>query len=150
MHRRIFNDEEKYLYLWNCAIQDRLDRFFYTVFFTFELSLPPPIVHFAQSREARRRERHRFLFAISRFHLLIPLWRCRRKGGSRKWGSVAEDGSLSSERSGDCNRASSHPYSDDQTDSELFCMYLHHDWPLLLPSGQWSNSQSSKSCLSFM
>lgn len=70
-------------------------------------------------------------------------------GRSGKRESAAEDGSLSSVRFRGCNRASSRPYSD-QMVSGLFCMYLHHDWPLLLPSGHWSNSQSSKSCLSFI
>lgn len=146
--RYIFSTtREKYLY--------PLNRFSYFVFscvsffYIFETftSSSNCLFRSIAGSETRRDKRHRFLFATSSVHLLIPFWQ-HRGGGSRKWGS--EDGSLSSERSRGCNRASSHPYSDDQTDSELFCMYLHHDWPLLLPSGQWSNSQSSKSCLSFM
>lgn len=149
MHNRI-QWWEKYLSLLVIVIQDVESIIKHDFLFIFELSLPLPILHFAQSREVRWRKRHRFLFATSNFTYWYLSESIERGGGSRKWGSVVEDGSLSSERSRDYNRASFRPYSDDQTDSELFCMYLHHDWPLLLPSGQWSNSQSSKSCLSLM
>lgn len=135
---QLFNDQKRLL------SSDRDPRrridFYNSCIFTFDLSLPSLIARnhvirakFAGS-EATVDEDGAVSLSLPPFSLVDTFLNVLG-GGSGKRGSAAEDGSLSSVRSRGCNRASSRPYSDDQTVSGLFCMYLHHDWPLLLPSG---------------